>query len=131
SRVFKIHPNTTYVGRDAKAGIGKQYFFIDGVGIDRDHCTIHNQNGIVTLTPRGEIWLNGKLVSTPFVLQHGSMICFGRNSTFRYCDPQFVHKTAMKTSNIIPTKPQIHGDKPTIHSSLSTLPMSGIKKSNH
>ncbi|CAF5188291.1 unnamed protein product, partial [Rotaria sp. Silwood1] len=76
-------------------------------------------------------WLNGKLVSTPFVLQHGSMICFGRNSTFRYCDPQFVHKTAMKTSNIIPTKPQIHGDKPSIHSSLSTLPMSGIKKSNH
>ncbi|CAF4448592.1 unnamed protein product, partial [Rotaria magnacalcarata] len=66
---------------------------IDGVGIDRDHCTIHNQNGIVTLTPRGEIWLNGKLVSTPFVLQHGSLVCFGRNSTFRYCDPQFVQKT--------------------------------------
>ncbi|CAF2382178.1 unnamed protein product [Rotaria sp. Silwood2] len=129
-RVFKIHPNTTYVGRDAKAGIGKQYFFIDGVGIDRDHCTIHNQNGIVTLTPRGEIWLNGKLVSTPFVLQHGVLVCFGRNSTFRYCDPQFVHKTSVKTSNIIPTKPQINGDKPSIHSSLSTLPMSGIKKPN-
>jgi hypothetical protein len=27
-RVFKIHPNTTYVGRDAKAGIGKQYFYV-------------------------------------------------------------------------------------------------------
>jgi hypothetical protein len=28
-RVFKIHPNTTYVGRDAKAGIGKQYFYVN------------------------------------------------------------------------------------------------------
>ena len=27
-RVFKIHPNTTYVGRDAKAGTGKQYFYV-------------------------------------------------------------------------------------------------------
>jgi len=27
-RVFKIHQNTTYVGRDAKAGIGKQYFYV-------------------------------------------------------------------------------------------------------
>ena len=27
-RVFKIHPNTTYVGRDAKAGVGKQYFYV-------------------------------------------------------------------------------------------------------
>ena len=124
-RVFKIHPNTTYVGRDAKAGMGKQYFYIDGVGIDRDHCTIHNQNGIVTLTPRGEVWLNGKLVSSPFVLQHGSLICFGRNSTFRYCDPQFVHKTAIKSS-----KPQINGDKSSVHSSLSALPITGTKKSN-
>jgi hypothetical protein len=28
-RVFKIHPNTTYVGRDAKAGVGKQYFYVN------------------------------------------------------------------------------------------------------
>jgi hypothetical protein len=28
-RVFKIHPNTTYVGRDAKAGTGKQYFYVN------------------------------------------------------------------------------------------------------
>ncbi|UJR35275.1 hypothetical protein I4U23_028039 [Adineta vaga] len=123
-RVFKIHPNTTYVGRDAKAGVGKQYFYIDGVGIDRDHCTIHNQNGIVTLTPRGEVWLNGKLVSTPFVLQHGSMVCFGRNSTFRYCDPQFVNKTTVKP------KVQLNGDKSVTHGSLSTLPMAGTKKLN-
>ena len=37
----------------------------------------------------------------------------------------------MKPSNIIPTKPsQINGDKSSIHSSLSNIPMNGIKKTN-
>jgi len=37
----------------------------------------------------------------------------------------------MKTSNLISTKPQLNGDKQSIHSSLSTLPMTGMKKSTH
>jgi hypothetical protein len=82
----------------------------------------------VTLTPRGEVWLNGKLLSTPFVLQHGSLICFGRNSTFRYCDPQVVQKTTVKSSNVMPSK-QANGDKSSIHSSLSALPMAAMRKS--
>ncbi|CAF5113938.1 unnamed protein product, partial [Rotaria sp. Silwood1] len=77
---------------------------IDGVGIDRDHCTIHNQNGIVTKTAPSEVWLNGKLVLTLFVLQHGSLVYFGRNPTFRYRDSQLVHKTTMKSTNLIQTK---------------------------
>jgi hypothetical protein len=36
----------------------------------------------------------------------------------------------MKTTNIMQTKPQLNGDKPSIHNSLSALPMMGIKKSN-
>ncbi|CAF2941155.1 unnamed protein product [Rotaria sp. Silwood2] len=31
-----------------KQELANNIFYIDGVGIDRDHCTIHNQNGIVT-----------------------------------------------------------------------------------
>ncbi|CAF0924092.1 unnamed protein product, partial [Didymodactylos carnosus] len=102
-RVYKIAPDTTYVGRDSKTNVGKQYFYIDGVGIDRDHCTIHNQNGVVTVAPKGEIWLNGKLINQPFVLQHGCMICFGRATAFRYFDPAFVYKSNMRT---IPNFPQ-------------------------
>ncbi|CAF4976185.1 unnamed protein product, partial [Rotaria sp. Silwood1] len=49
----------------------QEMIIIDDVGIDRDHCTIHNQNGIVTKTAPSEVWLNGKLVLTLFVLQHG------------------------------------------------------------
>lgn len=30
-RVFKIYPNTTYVGRDAKSAIGKQYFYVNSL----------------------------------------------------------------------------------------------------
>ncbi|CAF2382210.1 unnamed protein product [Rotaria sp. Silwood2] len=73
---------------------------------------------------------NGKLVSTPFVLQLGALVYFGRNSTFRCCDPQFVHKTTMKKTNLIQTKTQLNGDKSSMHSSLSSLPRTNIKKSN-
>ncbi len=126
----------TSVGRDAKAGIGKQYFFvniyfiskflknkkiqINGNGIDRDHCTIQNQNGCVTLIPRGEIRLNGKDISTPFVLQHGALICFGRNSTFRYWDPNSAQKTKF-TSKKNQKKSFVYSSAPSL--STKTNPM--------
>ncbi|CAF1249551.1 unnamed protein product [Adineta steineri] len=91
-RVFKVYPDITHVGRDTKAGIGRQYFFIDGSGIDRDHCAIENQHGTVKIIPRSEVQINGKLIITPSILKHGMIICFGRNSTFRYYDPQIVQK---------------------------------------
>jgi hypothetical protein len=81
------------------------------------------------LTPRGEIWLNGKLVSAPFVLQHGSLVCFGRNATFRYCDPQIVQKTNTKPTGTMPMK-LTNGEKSSVHSSLSTLTSNGLKKVN-
>ncbi|CAF1563541.1 unnamed protein product, partial [Rotaria sp. Silwood1] len=33
----------------------QEMIIIDDVGIDRDHCTIHNQNGIVTKTAPSEV----------------------------------------------------------------------------
>ncbi|CAF0829403.1 unnamed protein product [Rotaria sp. Silwood1] len=124
-RVFKLYLNTTYVGRNAKSAIGKQYFYIDG--IDRDHCTIENQNGTVSLVPHGEIWLNGKPVSKPFILQHGAVIRFGRNATFCYCDPQFIQKSNLisehrKSQNV---------DKLFVYGSLPILPMTGVNKMNN
>ena len=53
---------------------------------------IQNQNNIFILIPRDEISLNGKLISTPFILQHGILISFRQNSTFRYYDPQVIRK---------------------------------------
>ena len=45
-RVFKIHPNTTYVGRDAKAGVGKQYFYVSdpSCGCRRNEALIEYSN---------------------------------------------------------------------------------------
>jgi hypothetical protein len=38
----------------------------------------------------------------------------------------------MKTSNLIPPKAQqINGEKSSIHNSLSALPITGMKKTNH
>ncbi|CAF5121823.1 unnamed protein product, partial [Rotaria sp. Silwood1] len=82
----------------------QEMIIIDGVGVDRDHCTVHNQNSIVTKTAPSEVWLNGKLVLTLFVLQHGSLVYFGRNPTFPYCDSQLVHKTTMESPNLIQKK---------------------------
>ncbi len=142
----------TSVGRDAKAGIGKQYFFvniyfkgkflknkkiqINGNGIDRDHCTIQNQNGCVTLIPRGEIRLNGKGISTPFVLQHGALICFGRNSTFRYWDPnssqrtKLISKTNRKKSFVYSSAPSLSTKTNPMESGASYIQQKKISPAN-
>lgn len=57
---------------------------IDGDGINPDHCIFDNHHGIITVIPSGEIWLDGKLMTKPFTLRDRAMICFGRNSTFRF-----------------------------------------------
>ncbi|CAF3620661.1 unnamed protein product [Rotaria sordida] len=126
-RIFKLYPNTTYVGHNTKSAIGQQYFYIDGAGIDRDHCTIENQNGTVTLIPHGEIWINEKLISTPFILQHGIVIRFGRNSTFYYCDPQFVQKSKLISGQ----RKQQNEDNLFVYGSLPILSMNGINKTKN
>ena len=68
------------------------------------------------------MWLNRKPISTSFILQHGAIICFGRNSTFRFYDPQVVQK--IKTSSSTNIKQQ-NGDKLGIHGSLPTLSTNG------
>ncbi|CAM2699473.1 unnamed protein product [Rotaria socialis] len=125
-RVFKLYRDTTYVGRDPKSAIGKQYFYIDGTGIDRDHCTIQNQNDIVTLIPRGEIWLNGKRVTTTFVLRHGAVIRFGRNTKFCFYDPQVIQKSKLISRPI----KQENADRSAPYGSLPILTMNGGDKAN-
>ncbi|UJR10573.1 hypothetical protein I4U23_014773 [Adineta vaga] len=112
-RICKLHSNTTYVGRDTRAATNKQYLFIDGSTIDRDHCIIENQNGLVRLIPRGEVSLNGKVVSIPFTLQHGALICFGRNILFRYVDPRIAQKIKrIRIEN--PVKSSVYSSAPVL-----------------
>ncbi|CAF1359330.1 unnamed protein product, partial [Adineta ricciae] len=117
-RVCKLHPNTTYIGRDTKAAIGKNYLYLDGSMIDRDHCTIENQNGICRLIPRGEVSINGKPIPTSHTLQHGVLICFGRNSIFRYVDLQTVQR--MRRSRIEnPMTSSIYSSAPALSTKMN------------
>lgn len=86
---------------------------INDSGIDRDHCAIENQNGVVRVIPRGDVRLNGKLISVPFALEHGAFVCFGRGSNFRYIDPQVVQR--MKRTRLPnPEKPSLYSSAPAL-----------------
>jgi hypothetical protein len=67
------------------------------------------------------MWLNRKPISTSFTLQHGAIICFGRNSTFRFYDPQVVQKIKPLLTD---TKQQ-DGDKLSMPGSLPTVLTNG------
>jgi hypothetical protein len=90
------------------------------------------------LIPHGEIWLNGEIISTPFILQHGAIICFGRNSTFRYYNPQSIHKTQsmpvqikqqnednrLNTMNVLPGLLEVSAEGKIIFHRISYIPFS-------
>ncbi len=73
----------------------------------------------MTLIPRGEIWLNRKLISTSFILQHQALICFGRTLTFRYYD--------QKPKSILTQLKQQNGNQLSIYNSLPILPMNDLQ----
>ena len=121
-RLIKIPSDTTFIGRRNKTTDREQmilvtkniivkfdneiltsHFQIDGVGIERDHAQIQNQRGIVTMIPKGETRCNGKLMTTPWILQHGVRIQFGRSLTFRFYDPFVIYrsKSRLKTQKSI------------------------------
>ncbi|XP_028968030.1 afadin [Galendromus occidentalis] len=56
------------------------------------HCVIaHTQGGVVTVTPSGdpnaETFLNGQLIRSTTILQHGAILKLGQLHTFRFVDP--------------------------------------------
>ena len=61
-----------------------------GAGIHPRHCVIAHTEGIVTLTPcspHAETYVNGQRLCETTLLQHGSLLRFGRSYQFRFIDP--------------------------------------------
>ena len=61
-----------------------------GPGIHPRHCVIAHTEGIVTLTPcspHAETYVNGQRLCETTLLQHGSLLRFGRSYQFRFIDP--------------------------------------------
>ena len=75
------------------AGPSVQLF---GPGIQPRHSVIAHTEGIVTLTPcspQAETYVNGHRIFETTLLQHGSVIRFGRSYQFRFIDPAHEFRT--------------------------------------
>lgn len=95
-------------GRLLVAGPSIQLF---GPGIHPRHCVVAHTEGIVTLTPcspQAETYVNGQRIFETTLLQHGSVIRFGRSYQFRFIDPSHEFRTAPhpQMQNYVPNRPQ-------------------------
>lgn len=72
---------------------------LNGVMIEEDHCCIENSGGILTLTARGETYVNGQLVdSTGLVaLHHGDRVILAGTHFFHLHYPTDSRRTVLET----------------------------------
>lgn len=92
---------------------------MEGNGIERDHCLLQNQQGLVTLIPRGEVYCHEKLMTTPWILQHGAIIRFGRALTFRFYDPLVFEQILSQSRQ----RRSLSEKKSVMYTSLPALPI--------
>ncbi|XP_043225985.1 afadin-like isoform X3 [Amphibalanus amphitrite] len=89
-RRFSLHLNVTEVGSERSSQAGGQCLQLAGHNVHPRHCVIAHTEGIVTVTPCGreaETYVNGQRVYETTILQHGSVVQFGRVYKFRFLDP--------------------------------------------
>uniref|UniRef100_A0A674CKB5 plus-end-directed kinesin ATPase n=1 Tax=Salmo trutta TaxID=8032 RepID=A0A674CKB5_SALTR len=100
--LYYIKDGTTKVGReDAKS---RQDIVLSGHFIQDEHCTFSSTTGSggegnVILEPceGAEIYVNGKLVTTPTLLRSGNRIIMGKSHVFRFNDPEQARQERERT----------------------------------
>uniref|UniRef100_A0A4W5RQB8 Kinesin family member 1A n=1 Tax=Hucho hucho TaxID=62062 RepID=A0A4W5RQB8_9TELE len=100
--LYYIKDGTTKVGReDARS---RQDIVLSGHFIQDEHCTFSSTTGPggegnVTLEPceGAEIYVNGKLVTTPTLLRSGNRIIMGKSHVFRFNDPEQARQERERT----------------------------------
>ncbi|EFN66050.1 Pleckstrin-like proteiny-like domain family B member 2 [Camponotus floridanus] len=61
---------------------------VAGTGVEPVHCTIENNNGVVTLHPiNGNTFVDGVLINSPVRLAQGCMLSIGRSNYMRFNHP--------------------------------------------
>nr|XP_042902410.1 pleckstrin homology-like domain family B member 1 isoform X1 [Parasteatoda tepidariorum]XP_042902411.1 pleckstrin homology-like domain family B member 1 isoform X1 [Parasteatoda tepidariorum]XP_042902412.1 pleckstrin homology-like domain family B member 1 isoform X1 [Parasteatoda tepidariorum] len=94
---------------------------INGFGIEKDHCFIDNNNGLVTIYPQdGEVSIDGVVVNKPTCLSQGCMLCLGRSNFFRFNNPKEAH--LMKQASPTPRKLQVSSGFVPVESVSNQLP---------
>uniref|UniRef100_A0A674CGX4 plus-end-directed kinesin ATPase n=1 Tax=Salmo trutta TaxID=8032 RepID=A0A674CGX4_SALTR len=100
--LYYIKDGTTKVGReDARS---RQDIVLSGHFIQGEHCTFSSTTGPggegnVILDPceGAEIYVNGKLVTTPTLLRSGNRIIMGKSHVFRFNDPEQARQERERT----------------------------------
>ncbi|XP_035212109.1 pleckstrin homology-like domain family B member 1 isoform X2 [Stegodyphus dumicola] len=99
-----IHPlpeGRVYVG--SIVAQHQKDIIIHGPGIEKDHCFIDNNNGLVTIYPQhGDVSIDGVLIVEPTCLSQGCILCLGRSNFFRFNNPKEAH--LMKQASPAPRK---------------------------
>ncbi|MCJ1257447.1 kinesin-like protein Klp8 [Lignoscripta atroalba] len=87
--VYNIKPGTTTVGNVEDASTPSE-IRLNGSKILREHCTLENVDGIVTIIPKdgAAIMVNGLRIDKPKRLRSGNRIILGDFHIFRFNHPQ-------------------------------------------
>ncbi|XP_058827514.1 kinesin-like protein unc-104 isoform X4 [Topomyia yanbarensis] len=74
---------------------------LSGSHILKEHCVFENKDGVVTLVPHKDalVYLNGRKLVEPEVLQTGSRVILGRNHVFRFTHPEQAREKREKTKD--------------------------------
>uniref|UniRef100_A0A4W5PMH1 plus-end-directed kinesin ATPase n=1 Tax=Hucho hucho TaxID=62062 RepID=A0A4W5PMH1_9TELE len=92
--LYYIKDGTTKVGReDARS---RQDIVLSGHFIQDEHCTF-SRNVILEPCEGAEIYVNGKLVTTPTLLRSGNRIIMGKSHVFRFNDPEQARQERERT----------------------------------
>lgn len=72
---------------------------LSGSHILKEHCVFENKDGVVTLVPHKDahVYLNGRKLVDPEVLQTGSRVILGKNHVFRFTHPEQAREKREKT----------------------------------
>ncbi|KAK2715850.1 afadin-like isoform X2 [Artemia franciscana] len=85
---YRLQMDVTEVG--SERCLGGDSLQLYGPAVLPRHCVIAHTEGIVTVTPcsrDAETHVNGQRIFETTILQHGSLLRFGRVHTYRYMEP--------------------------------------------
>lgn len=73
---------------------------LSGPYILKEHLIFENRSGVVTLVPHKDalVYLNGRKVAEPEVLQTGSRVILGKNHVFRFTHPEQARQNREKAA---------------------------------
>lgn len=94
--IYYIKDGVTRIG-SAEANI-PQDIQLSGAHILSEHCIFENKDNVITLIPHkgAFIYVNGREIDTPTILNTGSRVILGKNHVFRFNNPEQVRERREK-----------------------------------